>query len=300
MKKLFISIVTLLLPVLLLTSCATKPQSADVIKVGSKNFTESLILSEIYSLALEDAGYQVKRVSGISSSVIHTAIVDGEIDLYPEYTGTGLIAILKLAPITDPQKVYDTVKTEYQKQFNIAWLDYSKANDGQGLVMNKKKAEELGITNLSELQQNAKNIRFASQGEFDIREDGLPMLENVYGKFDFASKEVFDNGLKYDVLKNDKADLATAYTTEGQLEGDNFLLLDDDKKAWPPYNIAPIIKQNVLDKNPKIKDILNKVTATLDTKIVTSLNAKVDVHKEEFEDVAKSYYEEIRSQVRGD
>lgn len=264
------------------------------LRIGAKNFTENLIVSEIYALALEDKGYKVERVPNIASSIIHTALVNSEIDLYPEYTGTGLLAILKKDLITEPTQVYDTVKAEYLKQFNLVWLNYSSANDGQGLVIRTDVANELGIKTISDLQKQANEIRFASQGEFDKREDGIPGLEKAYGKFNWKSSKVYDNGLKYEVLASNEADLAPASTTEGQLTKSQFTLLIDDKHVWPPYNLAPVIRKNVLDAHPDIADILNKISASLDTKQITKLNAEVDVEKREYEEVAKKYYDSIK------
>ena len=264
------------------------------IRVGTKDFTENLIVGEIYALALENAGYKVERVPNIASSLIHTSLVNKEIDLYPEYTGTGLLSILKLNLITDPQKVYDTVKAEYEKQFNLVWLDYSSANDGQGLVIRTDVANKLGIKTITDLQAKVGEIRFASQGEFDQREDGIPGLEKVYGPFKWKSSKVYANGLKYEVLSNNEADVAPAYTTEGQLVKPEFTLLEDDKQVWPPYNLAPVIQKPVLDANPDIAAILNKISAGLDTKKVTELNAAVDVDKREYEEVAKEYFDSIK------
>jgi osmoprotectant transport system substrate-binding protein len=190
--------------------------------------------------------------------------------------------------------VYDIVKEEYQKQFNLTWLDYSAANDGQGLVINTAIAKELGIVTISDLQKNADKIRFASQGEFDQREDGLPALEQVYGPFNFKSKEVFDNALKYEVLSSDKADLAVAYTTEGALVDPKFTLLTDDKFVWPPYNIAPVGSSELLDAYPAIAEVLNKLSAKIDTATITKLNAEVDVNQREYEEVAKEFYDSIK------
>ena len=265
------------------------------IRIGSKDFTENEIVAELYALALEDAGYRVERIMDISSSVIHTAIVNDEIDLYPEYTGTGLISILKMDPLTDAQEVYETVKDAYEEQFGLVWLDYAQANDGQGLFISRKASDEYGITTISQLQENASKLRFASQGEFDEREDGLPGLEKVYGPFEWASSRVYDNGLKYQVVESDEADVSPAYTTEGRLsETDKFVLLEDDKHVWPPYNLAPVVRGDVLEENPEFEEILKKVNETLDTAVITALNAKVDVDKEEYEDVAKEYWESIR------
>ena len=277
-----------------IAGCGDSKSDEKSIKVGSKDLTENLVVAEVYALALEDAGFSVERVMDIAGSVVHTSIMNGEVDLYPEYTGTGLISILKMDPMTDAQQVYDTVKEEYEKQYKLIWLDYSQANDGQGLVIRTDVAEKYGIKTISDLQKNASQLRFASQGEFDQREDGMLGLEKLYGPFDWKSSKVYDGGLKYSVLENDEADVAPAYTTEGQLVKDEFTLLDDDKKLWPPYNLAPVVRETVLNTYPEIADLLNKISATLDTKTVTKLNAEVDVDKREYEEVAKDYYDSIK------
>ncbi len=279
-----------------LAGCGSASESANaVIRVGSKDFTENEVVAEIYALALEDAGYTVERKFDISSSVIHQSITSNEIDLYPEYTGTGLISILGEAPLTDSEAVYEKVKEEYEKQFSITWLDYAQANDGQGIFVSKAVSDSLGIVTISDLQAHASEIRFASQGEFDEREDGIPGLEKAYGEFNWKSSKVYDNGLKYSVVENDEADASPAYTTEGQLsQTDKFVLLEDDQHVWPPYNLAPIIRNAVLEENPEIAEVLNKVSSTLDTAAVTKLNARVDVDKEEYADVASDYYDSIK------
>lgn len=270
-------------------------QSSTTIRVGSKDFTENLVIAEIYALALEDNGYTVERVSNISSSLIHNSIVNDEIDLYPEYTGTGLLSVLGEDMETDPEKVYKIVKKEYEEQFNLTWLDYASANDSQGLVIRTEVANSLNIKTISDLQAHASELRFTSQGEFDEREDGLPGLEKTYGTFNWQSSKVYDNSLKYSVLENDEADVTPAYTTEGQLVNtDEFTLLEDDKQFWPPYNLAPVVRDNILDDNPDIKTILNNISAKLDTETVTELNAKVDVDGQEYTDVAKEYYDSIK------
>lgn len=270
-------------------------KASTTIRVGSKDFTESLVVSEIYVLALEDSGYKVDRVSNISSSLIHKSLVNDEIDLYPEYTGTALLTILGDDMETDPDKVYQTVKKEYEEKYNLTWLKYSEANDSSGLAMRKETADKYNIKTISDLQKNASNIRMASQGEYEEREDGLPALEKVYGEFNWKSSKVYDNSLKYQILENDKADVTPAYTTEGRLaETDKFVLLEDDKHVWPPYNLAPVVRDNVLEANPSIKKILNKVSAKLDTETVTKLNAKVDVDGEDYTDVAKEFYDSIK------
>ncbi|MBQ9062741.1 MAG: glycine/betaine ABC transporter substrate-binding protein [Eubacterium sp.] len=260
--------------------------------IGSKDFTENEIVAEIYALALEDAGFSVERKMDIAGSIVHTSITSGEIDLYPEYTGTGLISILGMEALTDQDEVYHTVKEEYDEQFEITWLDYTEANDGQGIFISRKASDEYGITNITQLQQNADKLRFCSQGEFDEREDGIPGLTKLYGPFNWKSSKIYDNGLKFEVVENDEADVAPAYTTEGRLtETDKFVLLEDDKHMWPPYNLAPIVRNEVLEKYPEIADTLNAVSAALDTETITQLNASVDIDGEDYEDVAADFFE---------
>ncbi len=270
-------------------------QSEDTaIRIGSKDFTESLIVSEIYALALEDAGYQVERKMDIAGSIIHTAITGDEIDLYPEYTGTALLSILKLEMNSDPDIVYNTVKDAYNEQFQITWLDSTQINDTQGITIRTETAKQYGIYTISDLQANADKIRVCSQGEFEYRDDGLSGLSKVYGPFNFQSITVYDNGLKYQILENNEADVCPGYSTDAQLiNTDKLTYLEDDKHFWPPYYLAPIVRNNILEENPGIAKVLNQVSAKLDTETVISLNAKVDIDNQEYEEVAKEFYDSI-------
>lgn len=293
-KKVFTAGTVAVLAAALTVGCGSKGANSDKVVIGSKNFTENEIVAEIYALALEDAGIDVERKFDISSSVVHTAITSDEIDLYPEYTGTGLIAVLEEDPLTDAQAVYDEVKKQYEDKFKITWLDYSPANDGQGLVIRTAAAEKYNISTISDLQKHATELRFASQGEFDERADGIPALEKVYGPFDWKSSTVYDNSLKYQILEKDEGDVIPASTTEGNLVDDQFTLLEDDKHVWPPYNLAPIVRDEVLKAHPEIEDTLNKISPKITTEEITKLNAKVDVDKESYKDVAKEFYDSIK------
>lgn len=280
-----------------LSGCAKTEGESEkkLIRVGSKDFTEGLIVGEIYALALEDAGYEVERKLNIAGSVIHTAITGDEIDLYPEYTGTALLSVLQMEMISDPDEVYNTVKKAYDEQFDITWLESSQVNDTNGLAIRTEAAKQYGIYTVSDLQENADKIRVCSQGEFEYREDGIPGLEKVYGKFDFKSIHVYDSGLKYQVLENGEEDLCPAYSTDAQLVyTDKFTFLEDDRHFWPPYYLAPVVKNDVLEANPDIADVLNNVSESLDTETMIKLNAKVDIDKLEYEEVAKDFYESIR------
>lgn len=293
MKKMF-KIFVVLVVSLSLFACSTKSEKP-TIRIGTKTFTESLIVGELYALALEDAGFNVERKFNIAGSVVHSALINDEIDMFPEYTGTGLLSILKMELVSDPKEVYNIVKKEYAEKFNVTWLKQSNANDSQGLVIRTELAKELGIYTISDLQEKSSQIRFVSQGDFEEREDGIPGLEKIYGEFNFKSIKVYDNGLKYQILENNEGDVSPAYTTEGPLvEKEKFTVLEDDKQFWPPYYLTPIIHTEILDKNPEIEEILNRVTEKLDTETMINLNAKVDIDKEEYEEVAKEFYNSIK------
>lgn len=291
MKKIMRSVLLIAFTAIFLVACTSN--NSTVIRVGSKNFTENLIIGEIYSLALEDNGFEVERVDNIASSVIPQAIENDEIDIYPEYTGTALLSIHNLPMESDPQTVATQIRDAYE-EMGLTTLDFAEANNSQGIAMNRSTAEELGIQTISDLQANAESVRFASQGEFNEREDGLPGLSEVYGEFNFASNEIYDNSLKYTVLENDEADATPAYTTDGQLVNtEQFIVLEDDKQFWPPYNVVPVVRQDTLDENPEMADIINQVNANLDTESLIQLNARVDIDGEPYEDVAADFFESI-------
>ena len=277
-----------------LAGCGNSDSDAAVIRVGSKDFTENLIVAEIYALALEGAGYTVERKLNIAGSVVHTAITSGEIDLYPEYTGTGLLAILQLPMSSDAQEVYETVKAAYNEQFQITWLDSTAVNDRNGLAVRTEVAKQYNIYTMSDLQREAEHIRVCSQGEFEYREDGIPGLTKVYGPFNFASINVYDNGIKYQILEQGEADCCPGYSTDAQLVNTElFTYLEDDKGFWPPYYLAPVVRNEVLEANPEIARILNAVSVKLDTETMVSLNARVDIDHLEFEEVARDFYETV-------
>lgn len=281
-----------------LGGCGNKGSNSKIV-VGSKDFTESYLLSEIYALALEDNGFKVERKLKLGSSVVHNAIESGEIDMYPEYTGTGLTTILNQDPISDPQKVYDIVKKEYKEKYNIAWLEHSNVNDTEGVAITKNASDRLGgISTISDAWKHASDLKLAGNGEFMEREDALPLLKKVYGDTQFKGSSVVDHALSFQAALNGEADLIGVYTTEGSLDNDEFIVLKDDKQAFPPYYMTPIVRQQVLDANPKMEEVINKVTATFTDKNMIKLNARVDINKEEYEDVAEDYYNSIKDKIK--
>ncbi|KIL36864.1 glycine/betaine ABC transporter substrate-binding protein [Cohnella kolymensis] len=303
MKKLFSLLSVVLITSLILAACGAQNNgnkeggaegqpAADkpALTIGSKNFTESLILGEMYSLALENAGYKITRKLNLGGTLVaHEALKKGDIDMYPEYTGTGLINVLQSAPKSDAQAVYDEVSKGYKEQFNLIWLEPTDANDSQGLVTTKKVSDKYNIHTISDLQKHAKELNMAAVPEFEEREDGLKGLNKAYGQFDFKSMKLYDYGIKYRVILDGEADATVGFTTDGDLTNKDLVLLEDDKKFWPPYYVAPVIRGETLDKDANIAKVLNEVSAKLDTEKVQALNAEVDVNKKEYEDVAQDF-----------
>ncbi|NUU59069.1 glycine betaine ABC transporter substrate-binding protein [Paenibacillus agri] len=293
MKRKLLALAGLLVSIVLVISACSSNSGKTVVKVGSKNFTESLVLGEMYALALEDAGYKVERKLNLGGTLVaHEALKKGDIDFYPEYTGTGLINVLELPPNSDAKTVYDEVAKGYKDKFNLIWLEPTNANDSQGLVTSKKIAEKYNLYKISDLVKYAPELNMAAVPEFEEREDGLKGLNATYGKLNFKSMKLFDYGIKYRVVLDGEADVTVGFTTDGDLTNKDLVLLEDDKKFWPPYFVAPVIRGELNDKDPEIAKVLNKISAKLDNETVQKLNAQVDIEKKEYADVAKSFLEE--------
>ena len=282
-----IALAVLLLPFLF--GCGKEGTRGHIV-VGCKAFTENKILAEVYSLALEDAGYEVERVYDIQMDEIHGDMLYDKLDIYPEYIGTGLVAVLGEEPMTDPLRVYNAVSVGYENSFDIRWLEPSPANDGYGLVIRTDVAQKYGITTISDLQDHASELRFAELNDLRTRNDGFSSVESVYGAFDWASSTVYNMKDKFAVLEENLADVTTCFTLDARMIENQFTLLEEDKKVWPPYNIAPIVRGSVLDRYPDIADILNPITAEITDDELLQMNARVDLDGESYTAVAMDFY----------
>ncbi|MCL4263760.1 MAG: quaternary ammonium transporter [Anaerolineae bacterium] len=288
MKKFIKLLMMLGLLMAVLSACGGSDDKT--ITVASKDFTEQFILGEMYALLLEDAGFTVERKLNLGGTpVAQQALLDGEIDVYPEYTGTGLLTVLKMDVMSDPQAVFDAVKEAYQDQFNLVWLDPAPMNNTQALAMTKTRAAELGITTFSDMVANADQLVLIGPPEFAEREDGVPGLRRVYGDFNFADFLTVDPGLRYQALLSGEADVVVAFGTDGELAAYDLQSLVDDKGLYPPYQVAPVVRQEALDANPEVADILNKVAPLLTDATMQRLNNEVSGNGREPADVAREF-----------
>jgi osmoprotectant transport system substrate-binding protein len=264
------------------------------IKVGSKDFTEQFILGELYALALEQAGFTVERKLNLGGSpVAHAALQNGSIDLYPEYTGTALLTILKKPANADPQAVTQLVTTEYQRIYNLKWLAIAPMNNTQALAMTQAGATKYGIKTISDFARKANQLKMIGPPEFEVREDGLPGLKVKYGKFDLKEYKAVDPGLRYRALTEGSADVAVAFGTDGEIAAMNLVLLEDDQQLFPPYQVAPVVRQEVLDVNPKLAAVLDAIAPKLTTAAMQKLNYEVSGKNREPAEVAKAFLVEI-------
>jgi osmoprotectant transport system substrate-binding protein len=264
------------------------------IKVGSKDFTEEFIVAEMYALMLENSGFTVDRKINLGGTPIaQQAIVNGDIDLYPEYTSTGLLTVLKKQPLKDSKEIFDTVKKDYEDQFKLTWLDPSPFNDTNGLATTQEVADKYGIKTYSDLAKNASQLRLGGPAEFAEREDGNKALQAAYGGFDFKEfKQLGTGPLRYDALKSGEVDVVVVFTTDARIAADKLVVLQDDKTFYPIYNIAPVVRQDTLAANPQIADALNTLAPLLTDDVITGLNAQVDIEGKEYAAVAKAFLQE--------
>ena len=270
-------------------ACA-RPVATSTVKVGSKNFTEELILGEMYAQLLEHAGLAVGRRLNLGSvEVAMAALERGDIDLYPEYTGTALLVVLKFPPQTDRVRTYDIVQHAYEQRFGLRWLEPAPMNDSQALATTSAVAARYGLKTLSDLAREAPKLRLASVPEFTDRPDGLAGLRKAYGGFQFASIKYIAIGLKYKALLDGDVDVAVAFGTDGQIDADHLVVLEDDKHFWPPYQVAPVVRNDALARFPKIATTLNALAPYITDTAMRRMNWRVDGNHEEPADVARDF-----------
>ena len=263
----------------LLSAAAVLPRCSapHAIRVGSKNFTESIIIAEIYAQALESAGLRVERRFNLGSTqILLAAMMRGEIDVYPEYTGTALIAVLHHAPVESSNEAFDIVRQAFATTYHIEWLTPSPMSNSQALATTQSVATRYHLRTLSDLAHVSRDLRLATIPEFLTRADGLPGLQHRYGGFTFKSVKTYDIALKYQALLAGDADVATAFTTDGAIASDHLVVLTDDKHVWPPYNVAPLVRSAVIATEARIAPALDRASTRITDARAQAMNAAVE------------------------
>ena len=272
--------------VLAWTGC--RPAGGRPIRIGSKNFTEQVILGEIAAQALERAGLRVERKLDLGGSfVCHRALVAGELDLYPEYSGTAFTAILKQKPIVDPVGVRERVSAAYARQWQLVWAPPLGFENTFALVMRGGHAQELGIAKISDLARHAE-LRPGFGYEFVERADGYPGLAAAYGLAFTARPAEMDLGLLYPALAQGKVDVVAGNSTDGLIAAMGLAVLEDDRRYFPPYEAAYVVRGAVWE-DARVRGALSALSGSITAQAMRRMNAAVDRDGRRPEDVAREF-----------
>ena len=302
--KRFVYLLLAIIVAATLTACGSSSANSEdgggdskgKVAVGGKDFTEQQILSKITSIYLKENGFDVEEASNMGSAVVRSALENGQIDIYWEYTGTGLVVYQKQEVETDPDEAYEKVK-ENDKEHGITWLNKANFNNTYAILMKKDTAEKMGVKTISDLAKMVNDdpdkLKFASNAEFYAREDGVKGLQKLYG-FKFPSKNVvkMDSGLLYNALMDGQVDVSVGFATDGRIKGFDLVILEDDQQFFPAYNGVPVVRQEVAEKSPEISELMNKLAGLLDNETMMSLNYSVDVEHKDITEVSRSWLEE--------
>jgi osmoprotectant transport system substrate-binding protein len=259
--------------------------------VASKNFTEQDILGELLAQELEARGVPVERRFHLGGTfVCHNALVGGEADVYVEYTGTAYTAILERPPISDPDSVLLAVESEYAERWDLAWGPPLGFENTFALVVRAADADSLGLATISDLARAADGLTAGFGPEFMAREDGYRGLAAQYG-FEFGEVRQMELGLMYRALEEGEIDVAVANSTDGQIAGLDLVVLRDDGRYFPPYQAAPVIRRETLERVPAAWEAIQGLEGTLDDAAMRELNYRVAVEGEDAAAVVREWRE---------
>lgn len=280
-----------LLALCLMVSIAACQGGGDRVVIGSKNFTEQIILGEILAQQIErKTSIKVDRKFNLGGTfVCLTGIQKGELDIYPEYTGTAYTAILKLGAESDPKKTFETVQSRFERDFQLLWTKPFGFNNSFAMVIRGEDARKLNLQTLSQASVQAPKWRAGFGPEFLNREDGFPGLAKTYN-LKFASQpKVMDLGLLYRSLQDKQVDIVAGSTTDGLLSTLDLTVLQDDKRYFPPYEAAAVVRRETFQKHPELKEILNQLGGMISDKTMQELNFRVDGKKEDVKQVVQEF-----------
>ncbi len=259
------------------------------VAVGSKNFSEQLVLGKMAVILLKSGGADVEDLTNIpGSSSARQALLDGQVQVMWEYTGTAWIAYLgHTEPIPDETKQYEAVRDADAKN-GLVWLPPAELNNTYGFAMTQANAEKFKITKLSQIRTiPVADQTFCVESEFNNRSDGMQPMLKTYG-IDVPKSNIrlFDTGAIYAATNQGECTFGEVFTTDGRIKALNLTVLEDDKSFFPKYNLSMVIDRTLLEKHPQLKTIFDTVTAKLTNEVMLDLNAKVDVDGQDPGDVA--------------
>jgi glycine betaine/choline ABC-type transport system substrate-binding protein len=272
-----------------LVVCCSCGRDANTIIVGSKNFTEQVILGEIAAQQLERKLHArvVRRLDLGGTLLAQAALVGGQIDMYPEYTGTAATAVLKQKAAKDPSSAYQQVKSAYEKRFHLVWLPPLGFNDTFAMVVRRADAERLQAPTLSSAA--AREWRLGVGFEFLTRPDGLTNLNKTYELHWRGTPKTMDLGLLYQALRQKQVDMAAGNSTDGLLTDSAYQALQDDKRAFPPYNACFIVRESLLTQRPDVRGALEMLSGRISDDAMRAMNRMVDLEHRPVVKVAQEF-----------
>ena len=292
-QKVMLVIILILVGLVFLSQIKFSDGNSKIITVSGKDFTEQNILCEMVSDYIEaNTDISVNRKCNLGGAqVVFSAIQRGDIDLYVDYLGTDYTDILKYSPISDVDKVYDTVKKEFNSKYDLAVLKQMSFNNTYALAVRPDTASKYNLKTISDIVPYSNELKISPTLEFVNREDGLAGLNKVYG-LNFSDVIAIDGSPRYTALMNDNSQVIDAFTTDGLLRKFGLVVLEDDKNFFPPYYAVPVIRNEVLDKYPEIEELMNKIGTYLTNESVQELNYEVDELGKNPEVVANEFLKE--------
>ncbi len=276
------------LSVILLAGCSPKQNT---ITIATKPMAEQFILAEMLGLLIEKNStlkVDIKKGIGGGTANIHPALVKGEFDLYPEYTGTSWLYVLKQAPLADEKALFEQLNTHYQQQFGLEWVGLYGFNNTFGLAVRKDMAEQHKLKTYSDLAPLSKDLRFGAEYDFYEREDGYNALAKAYG-FAFKEKRDLDIGLKHNAISNGQIDVMNIFTTDGLLTTSPITVLQDDKHFYPNYYAGTVVRSATLQQHPELRAILMKMNQLISNEEMAAMNHAVESEKRNEKEVAADF-----------
>ncbi|MGH7255206.1 MAG: glycine betaine ABC transporter substrate-binding protein [Nitrospirales bacterium] len=281
---------TLFVTLALLFGCQGAPGDGTVV-IGSKNFTEQVILGELLAQQIEaHTDLPVVRKLNLGGTFIcHKALVAGDITAYVEYTGTALTAILEEPPTYDPDTVFQTVQVAYRERFGAEWLPPLGFTNTFAIIVRREAAATYGLRSVSDLARVAPQWRAAFGYEFLERADGYPGLAETYLLKFAEPPKVMDLALTYQALADGQVDVIAGDSTNGLIQRLDLMILDDDKRYFPPYDAAPVVSAAALARHPKLREALGALAGVLSNKTMQQLNYLVDGEKRSVQEVVRAF-----------
>jgi glycine betaine/choline ABC-type transport system substrate-binding protein len=275
----------------LAATAGCRTQHGDTIVVGSKNFTEQIVLAELFAQQIEaHSTLHVERRVNLGGTLLcHDALVAGKIDLYPEYTGTALMAVLKEPPQNDPSAVFHRVQDQYRSRFDVEVMPPLGFNNTFAMVVRGDDAAKLHLRTISDIGTLAPKWRAGFGYEFMERPDGYRGWVAAYGLHFSSEPRILDLGLLYRALADRQVDLVAGNSTDGLIAALGMIALEDDRRYFPPYEAVPLLRRIMLDKHPEAGAALDQLTGKISEEEMRRMNYAVDGEHRDPADVVREF-----------